>query len=379
MDKNLLEKAMQQALDILRGNLGIFTEKFPKPVTENGIYPTGINTDWTTGFCTGQYWLAYEISGEECFRKAAQVQVNSFAHRLKIRENIDHHDMGFLYTPSCTAAYKLTGDTIGHDTALAAADNLMTRFQEKGQFFQAWGELGAKNNYRLIIDCLLNLPLLYWATEQTQNPKYREKAVAHTQTAVENLVREDYSTYHTYFMSPETGLPEKGVTAQGYKNDSAWARGQAWGIYGMALAYRYTQNPKCLELFHHVTDFFLKHLPESGVPYWDLAFDDQSNEPWDSSASAIAVCGIYEMLPMLDEQQAQKYQIAAEKMLEALIIRCAVEKPDKGAGLLNHGVYCKSSPFNTVKDYGVDECNLWGDYFYLEALVRASRKWNAYW
>ena len=144
------------------------------------------------------------------------------------------------------AAYKLTGNETAKKAALLAADRLCTRFQEKGQFLQAWGALGAKDNYRLIIDCLLNLPLLYWASEVTGQLRYREIALAHTATSMANLVRPDHSTYHTFFFDPETGAPLRGSTQQGYRDGSAWARGQAWGVYGMALAYFYTGNKNVL-------------------------------------------------------------------------------------------------------------------------------------
>lgn len=129
--------------------------------------------------------------------------------------------MGFLYTPSCVAAYRLTGSETAKKAALLAADNLIARFQEKGQLLQAWGELGARDNYRLIIDCLLNVPLLYWATEVTGDEMYRRIALAHTKTSMANLVRPDHSTYHIYFFDPETGAPVRGSTQQGYRDGSA--------------------------------------------------------------------------------------------------------------------------------------------------------------
>lgn len=147
--------------------------------------------------------------------------------------------MGFLYCPSCVAAYKLTGSETGKEAAIMAADNLMARFQEKGQFFQAWGRLGNKNNYRLIIDCLLNMPLLFWAGELTGDKEYEKKAEAHIKTSMKNIIRDDNSTYHTFFFDVKTGVPEKGVTHQGNRDGSAWARGQAWGIYGSAFAYKF--------------------------------------------------------------------------------------------------------------------------------------------
>ena len=380
MNQQLIKIAVQDATAILRGNLTAYTDFFMDSNTIGNLYPKAENLEWTTGFCTGEYWLCYELSGEQAFRESAEVQVKNFLHRIQNKIEVNHHDMGFLYSPSCVAAYRLTGSETGKQAALLAADNLLARFQEKGQFFQAWGELGAADNYRLIIDCLLNLPLLFWASETTGNPVYAEKATRHMKTSLQNLVRADNSTYHTYFFDRQTGEPSHGVTHQGYRDGSAWARGQAWGIYGTALSYRYTKDPACLDLFRRVTDFFLAKLPSDSVPYWDLEFSDGDQEPKDSSASAIAVCGIFEMAKYLPADEAAHYTQAAETMLTALISDYAVKTPQEGAGLLLHGVYAKNSPFNPIpQDRGVDECNTWGDYFYLEALTRCTKDWQLYW
>lgn len=122
--------------------------------------------------------------------------------------------------------------------------------------------MDAPENYHLIIDCLLNLPLLYWASDETGDPKYRDIAEKHIHTAVANVIREDYSTWHTFFFDMKTGAPDHGATCQGYRDGSAWARGQAWGVYGMALAYRYTGRKEYIDLFRHVTEYFLAHLPK---------------------------------------------------------------------------------------------------------------------
>lgn len=381
MRQEKLQNAAMRAVDILKGNLKEYTYKFPGSNSEKLFYPITENVEWTTGFCTGTYWLAYELTGDESFRRSAEIQVNSFYDRIKKKIDVEHHDMGFLYTPSCVAAYQLTGNERAKEAAILAADQLISRFQEKGEFIQAWGELGAEDNYRLIIDCLLNLPLLYWASEVTGKETYRDIAIRHTRTSIRNLVRPDYSTYHTYFFCPETGEPVRGVTAQGYRDDSAWARGQAWGIYGTALAYRYTGDELCRELFRKVTDFYLEHLPEDMVPYWDLSFWQGSSEPRDSSAAVAAACGIMEMCENggLKGEEKSYYGNKAEEMLESLIDNYAVLSDKDANGLLLHGVYAKSSPFNSVADRGVDECNLWGDYFYLEALTRRIKKWKTYW
>lgn len=377
--KETIQQALNNCVSQLENNLADFTDNFQDSNSINNFYPKTENVEWTTGFCTGEYWLAYEATGREEFKTAALKQVESFLNRIENRIDVDHHDMGFLYTPSCVAAYKLTGSETGKKAAIMAADNLVSRFQEKGQFLQAWGKLGAPDNYRLIIDCLLNLPLLYWASKETGNPVYREKALAHTQTSLANLIREDNSTYHTFFFSPETGEPLRGVTAQGYRDGSAWARGQAWGVYGLALCYLYTKDPKCIDLFYKVTDFFIDHLPEDMVPYWDMDFTDGDGQPKDSSAGAIAACGMLEMAKYLPQEKADYYTKIANQIAASLAKGYAVKSTQESNGLLLHGVYAKSSPYNTVQDRGVNECNTWGDYFWFELLTRLTKNWELYW
>lgn len=374
-----VEELRQRAAEIIESNLDEFTDAFQPSNSEGGFYKPSENVTWTTGFWTGEIWLAYEKSRNESLKKAGEIQVDSFLQRIIDKVDVAHHDMGFLYSPSCVAAWKLTGNENAKKAAIMAADNLMGRFQEKGGFFQAWGELGAEDNYRLIIDCLLNMPLLFWASEVTGNPEYREKAETHIQNAMKYVIRPDHSTYHTYFFDPKTGEPKKGVTHQGYRDGSAWARGQSWGIYGAALSYSRLKNPEYIDIFEKLTMFFLTHLPENLVPYWDFDFQDGSSEPRDSSSAAIAACGMLEMAKHLPEEKAEFYRGMARRLLKALADHCAVKDSRESNGLLLHGTYAKSSPYNTCPNLGVDECNSWGDYYYMEALTRLSSDWDPYW
>lgn len=370
---------LDRAAAIVTENLDQFTDAFQPSNSKDGFYEPAENTTWTTGFWTGEIWLAYERTREEKLKRAGEVQADSFLDRIRRKVDVAHHDMGFLYSPSCVAAWKLTGNEKAREAAILAADNLMGRFQEKGGFFQAWGELGAADNYRLIIDCLLNMPLLFWASETTGNPAYREKAQTHIRHAMQYVIRPDHSTYHTYFFDPQTGAAVKGVTHQGYRDGSAWARGQAWGIYGAALSYSRLRNPEYIDIFEKLTEFFLLHLPQNLIPYWDFDFDDGSSEPRDSSSAAIAACGMMEMARYLPEEKAAFYRGMAGRLLKALAEHCAVKDTRESNGLLLHGTYAKSSPFNTCPDLGVDECNSWGDYYYMEALTRAVGDWETYW
>ena len=374
-----VRQAMKFCCDQILRYLPEFTYQFQNSYSVNGFYAPIENVDWTNGFWTGEIWLAYETCGEEALRKAAEIQIESFYQRIVHKAGVDHHDMGFLYTPSCVAGYKLTGSETGRKAALLAADQLLTRFHEKGNFIQAWGSVQDPENYRLIIDCLLNLPLLYWASEETKDEKYREAAQKHTKTALANVIREDASTWHTFYFNRETGEPDHGATCQGYRDGSAWARGQAWGIYGIALGYRYNRKAEYIELFERVAQYYLNHLPEDLVPYWDLEFTSGTEQPRDSSSASIAACGMLEMAKYLKAERAAYYTGMAKRMLKSLYDSYAVKDHEASNGLVLHSTYSNHSPYNTCGSSGVDECNSWGDYFYMEALTRLSKDWNLYW
>ncbi len=379
----ITEKETAEALDFccrqILHVLPEFTDKFQQAYSENNFYPPVENTDWTTGFWTGEIWLAWEHSRDPRLKQAGEVQVHDFLERINKKIVVDHHDMGFLYSPSCVAAYKLTGSKEGREAALKAADQLISRYHPVGEFIQAWGPMNAPENYRLIIDCLLNLPLLYWASDETGDDKYREIAEKHIHTAVANVIREDYSTWHTFFFNMETGEPDHGATCQGYRDGSAWARGQAWGVYGLALAYKYTGRKDYIELFRHVTEYFLTHLPKDLVPYWDLEFTNGDDQPRDSSSASIAVCGMLEMSKYLEAEEAEHYRQIAARIMKSLYDNYAVKDMETSNGLVLHSTYSNRSPYNTCNHCGVDECNAWGDYFYMEALTRMSGEWALYW
>lgn len=374
------EQALQDASRQILRVLPEFTDRFPKAYSEKGFYEAGENRDWTTGFWTGEIWLAYEYTGDEQLKQAGEIQMQSFLDRIENKIDVDTHDLGFLYSLSCVAGYKLTGSQIGREAACKAAEELITRFHEKGEFIQAWGSLNAPDNYRLIIDCLLNLPLLYWATVETGDEKYHNIAEKHIHTAIANVIRPDFSTWHTFFFDMETGKPDHGATCQGYRDGSAWTRGQTWGIYGTAIGYKYTKRAEYIEIFKGVTDYYLRHLPQDLVPCWDLEFGDgDDDQPRDSSSASIAACGMLEMAKYLEPADAVYYTGIAKKIMKAVVENYAVKDVSTSNGLVLHSTYSNHSPYNTCNHYGVDECNIWGDYFYMEALTRLHKNWNIYW
>lgn len=372
------KQALDRAVEQVRCNLPLYTGFCQNHSSVDNIYPTCNNDQWTCGFWPGEIWLAYEHTGSAEFRTAGRWMVPSFHNRIVNKISVDHHDMGFLYTPSCVAPWKLIGDATAREAAILAADQLLTRFQPGGNFFQAWGAMNEEGNYRFIIDCLLNLPLLYWASEETGNPKYKNKARKHIATCLKYSFRPDGSTYHTFFMHPD-GSPHRGETCQGYRADSFWARGQAWGIYGSVLSYRYEPRPEYLDTFRKALSFYLSRLPEDMIPYWDMIFQTGNEEPRDSSAAAIVACGLLEAENYLPPVEGAACRQLAGQILYALSQNYVPSKVTPGTGQLLHGTYSKKSPYNTCTPEGVDECTSWGDYFYMEALTRYIKKWDPYW
>jgi unsaturated chondroitin disaccharide hydrolase len=340
------ETAIQYILTKIDENLYTFTDKFPAPASHKNIYPAIANVDWTASFWTGMLWLAYEITGDEKYRQIAEIHLESFKKRINEEIAIHTHDLGFLYTLSCIAAYKLTNNEEAKHTALQAADHLRNRYVDQAGIIQAWGDLhDPAQRGRMIIDGLMNLPLLYWASQVTGNQQYYDIAYSHAQQTANYIVRANASTFHTFYMDVDTGAPKYGKTQQGYSDESCWARGQAWAIYGFPLSYWYNGDWAFIELAKKLTNYFLNRLPDDYVCYWDLIFTE-GDEERDSSAAAIAACGMLELanhLPVTDD----------DKCLYA--------------------VYSK--PLNV----GVDECCIWGDYYYFEALVRLLKDWKVYW
>lgn len=382
IDRDYIKKAIDDVLKKIDENLEAFTDKFPAPSSINNVYPPITtenwkdNSDWTSSFWTGMLWLAYEVTGDEKYRKVAEIQVKLLKKRIEDKVGVSHHDMGFLYSLSCVAAYKLSGSKEAKEAALMAAEHLTTRYLDKAGIIQAWGELNnPEQQGRMIIDCCMNVPLLYWASEVTGDPKYHNMAYSHAKQASRYIVREDASTYHTYYMNVETGEPRFGKTHQGYSDDSCWARGQAWGIYGFPLTYKYEKDYELIELTKKITNYFINRLPEDEVCYWDLSFTEGNEQERDSSAAAIAVCGMLELLkslPLTDEYK-NIYENAVLKILKSLNENYSYKHDPKSNGVLLHAVYARP------QGRGVDECCLWGDYYYFEALVRVYKDWQLYW
>lgn len=370
-----LDGHIRSALERVDRMLPQFGTYFPAPSSESNIYAPMDNVEWTNGFWTGMLWLSWELTGEERYRKVAEGNLSSFTARIERGINVDHHDLGFLYTLSSCAGYRLTGNSLARSSALEAARLLLKRFDPVARVIQAWGDMrNPKERGRMIIDCNLNVPLLYWATRETGNKDFAAAADKHLAQAARLLVRPDASTFHTYYVDTSTGKPRHGSTHQGFSDDSSWARGQAWGIYGFALAWRHTGEREYLELAAKLANHFLNRLPQDGICCWDLVFTDDDKTERDSSAAAIAACGLLELAQALPLSSANRttYEAWATDIVRTL--GDAYLAPLEGSNaLLLQGVY------HMPNKAGVGEACIWGDYFYLEALMRLRHPWQPYW
>ena len=338
----------------LRRAAPLYTRRYPHVSTlpaEGLRYTPEENNIWTSSFHPGMMCLAAKRTGDAAFLQYKDDYIASFKARLDDRVGISH-DLGFLYTLSAVALYKLTGDEEARALALRAADMLCERYNEKGRYIQAWGEFNVGTPYvKIIVDTMLNLPLLFWAGETTGEARYTNIATAHAHTCADYLVREDYSSFHTYLMDPATGKAVEGRTHQGFHDNTTWARGQAWVVTGFALAYTYTKEPRFLEVSRKAAEVFLQNLPADFVPYWDFTFNDHIPDLRDSSAASIFTCGLLELAQYADNAEAARDRAAARTIVRSLYDHYFLHDPDR-AGVLTDAIY--------HRDTGAT-CVIWGD------------------
>ncbi len=355
---------LQNILEKTEKNLDVFVSKYPHVGIKNQYCPEE-NALWTSSFLIGMAYLAYDVTGDKSYIRHRLEYLESFENRLQKRIGISH-DLGFLYTLTAAADYKLTGDERSGRLAGKAADMLAERYNEKGRYIQAWHEIGAGYpDANIIIDTMMNLPLLYGSG----NPAYFDMARNHAMTAAHTLVRKDYSTFHGYLVRPETGEMVKGVTYQGYADNSTWARGQAWAVYGYALSYAYTGEQRFLQVARETEKVFRRNLPRDYVPYWDFHFTDENPDIRDTSAAAVYCCGLLELAKYAEPKEAEEYREIVYAVMTSLQEHYTLGKSYNG--ILAAGMY--------HRDHGADECVIWGDYFYMEAAVRLLKDWNMFW
>lgn len=364
---------MSETVDLLvsriKNNCTRFGDQFPT-VGVGTAYQLAPNDHWLSGFWTGLLWLAYAASGDEALRESAGRLLASFERRLDEHIHITH-DLGFLFTLSARAEWQLTQNPAARDLALRAARELSARYCPQGEYIQAWGEVGSPDEGgRMIIDTLLNLPLLFWASQQTGDLLLYDIARQHAETAARYLVREDGSTYHTFLFNQQTGLPIGPRTHQGYADDSLWARGQAWAIYGFAVAGQWCGAAEFLETARRAAERYLAELPPSGVPWWDLRLPDEAPHHTDTSAGAIAAAGMFRLAALLPGGHVFREQ--AIRQVQALVTGYLETLPD-AEGLLRGGTY------HAHKGWGLDSYFICGDYFFLEALLMMEECFVDFW
>lgn len=376
ISKEWLDEEIQFVLSKVRDNMSQFQEFVIPAASINHVYVPEDNVDWTASFWIGMLFLSKELTHSEEFDSTITKQMRSFAFRLENKIELETHDIGFLYILSAVNDFQINGNKPSKNLAIKAADLLMNRYSEAAGIIQAWGNLDDESQRgRMIVDCLMNLPLLYFASDMTGNERYREAAYQHARQTQKYIVRDNFTTFHTYYFDIDTGDGLYGKTQQGFSDDSSWARGQAWGIYGFTLSYNHTGDESFLSTAKELADYFIAHLPEDKVCYWDLIFDEMSGEERDSSAAAIAACGLLELskqLPLSDSKR-ELYNQKAIEILQMLSASYTTVNQVNSNGILLEGVYDKNS------NKGVNECMVWGDYYYMEALTRLSKSWYSVW
>ncbi|SFI39433.1 unsaturated chondroitin disaccharide hydrolase [Paenibacillus sp. UNC496MF] len=345
-------------VDAMRAAMG---GRSPHVAGDNGKYDDLRLDWWTSGFWPGMLWLAHDVSGEVRFREAAW-SWDERLERLMLEENRFDHDVGFQFLPTAVFKYALTGDEDARRRGLFAANFLAGRFNPRGGFIRAWN--GDRTGWA-IADTAMNLSLLFWAAKESGDPRFAHVAKLHADTVLREFIRPDGSAHHIVRFDPETGERADALGGQGAAPDSAWSRGNAWVLYGMANAFRHTGDPAYLQASQRVAHYFVAHLPEDAVPHWDFRADvELGGEPRDTSAGAIAASGLLELADALPEREGRAYRAAAGRILSSLDARYATwDRPDHEA-ILTQGTGHKPAGQN------VNVSLIYGDYFFMEAVAK---------
>ncbi|GAA4812778.1 glycoside hydrolase family 88 protein [Streptomyces ziwulingensis] len=320
------------------------------------------NGDWVGGFWPGTLWMAYLHSEDSGLRTLAL----DWARRLAPRQyDTTTHDLGFLFTPSWVTAWRLTGDEVWRSGALRAADSLIRRYNPRGRFLRAWGRLDEANNAgRVIIDTMMNLDLLAFASSQTGDARYLDIAVEHARTTQRHFPRPDGSTPHVFDFDPDTGTPIGPGTVQGYSPRSCWARGQSWGIYGFTTLHRRTGDPEFLATARKLADFAIGALGADHVPVWDYRAPQQPHDIKDASAGAVMACGLLDLAAVTGERA---YREVAVRLLTALSRTCLTRKSSRADAVVAR---CTR---NRPAEDGVEISLPYADYYLLEGILRLLR------
>ncbi len=334
-------------------------DKVPRsyPDDNGGYWMVGSN-DWTCGFPAGSFWYLYEFTGDEFWKNTATENTVKLDGVQYLKNT---HDLGFMVFCSYGNAYRITGNEEYKNVVLEASETLIKRFNPNTGVIRSW-DFG-NWQYPVIVDNMMNLEMLFWASKETGNMKYRDIAVSHADVTLENHYRDDWSSVHVMDYDTITGEILAKQTHQGLNDESAWARGQAWGFYGFTMCYRETGDEKYLEAAENIGDFLLANLPEDNVFYWDFNDPAIPNAPRDASAAAITASALFELSTLSD--RGDTWLQAANEMMESL-----TSEEYRATGGANGGFILKHSVGNLPGSSEVDVAINYADYYYLEALKR---------
>ncbi|MHA7944800.1 glycoside hydrolase family 88 protein [Formosa sp. 3Alg 14/1] len=341
-------------------------DSFPRNITKGNKEWNLVDVkDWCSGFWPGVLWYAYEYSNDPEIKAGAE----KFTAPLKTiaYTPAENHDIGFMVYCSYGNGYRLTGNEEYKTVLLSAADTLATLYNPKVGTILSWPGMKHKFQYNTIIDNMMNLELLFWAAKNGGDKSLYDIANSHAEKSMKYLVRPDYSIYHVACFDEKTGEFIEGRTHQGYADDSMWARGQGWGIYGFAMSYRETGNKEFLTTSQKLADHFIERLPEDGMPYWD--FDDPKipNAPKDASAAGVVACGMLELSEHLEDPALKEKYFNAGKELITLLGSDAYMSGDTNESLLLHST--GHLPHNSEIDVPI----IYSDYYFMEALLRLKK------
>jgi unsaturated chondroitin disaccharide hydrolase len=354
---------------------GAQTSKTLKVIPDDGTSPRTVPNgskewkfvnykDWTSGFLPGELWYLYEATGDKKWKNEAD-KFSRFLTPLSVSKANDH-DLGFQIFNSFGNGYRLTKNKEYKDIILKTADTLATLFNPKVGTIQSWphNKYGGHNT---IIDNMMNLEMLFWASKNGGNKKLYDIAVKHAETTMQNHFRPDFTSYHVLIYDYESGKKIKGITAQGYSDYSMWARGQAWAIYGFTMVYRETKDPKFLDFAHQLARVYLDRLTtEDLIPYWDFNAPGIPNEPRDASAAAIVSSALIELSSFTkDKNLKNEYLKKSKQMIVSLSEK--YQSGDVNSAFLLHATGHK--PAGTEIDCSIN----YADYYYLEALLRLQK------
>ncbi len=354
-----LERAFDFATDQVRATIERTPNYFPIYTDQGRWKHTGeLWTDWCAGFHAGMMWLIAERSGDSWWRRQAE----HYSRLLEPKQfDRDVHDLGFIFMNTYLPWYRLSGDEHLHQVLITAGKTLALRFQSKGGYLRSFVAPES-----LFIDIMMNVPIIFYAAREANDPDLRTIAVTHCRTSERTLVRPNGGTAHEGIFDLETGAFLRQTTHQGLRGDSDWTRGLAWSLYGFGTVYTYTQDPVDLAVAERNADHFLARCPDGLVPPWDFDVPEGPDRIDDSSAGAIAASGLWNLSHLsADPERSQRYRNAALTLLDTLCSDHYLAWNTSGwEGVLKHGVY------HFHKKLGVDESVMWGDFFFLEAVAK---------